>query len=362
MNTSLTTVDHIASTASNCELEHGVLTSDYIVAEEGYCVVVRAKEEKQIYNQLECTDGQFQTIKEGDVFVGVLGERKALKGYSGGIPRHIQPGDQLNVLNMGGILGVCSSDHPDLGRALRVEVIGAAMTEHTDRLVHARIQDAALPPAECLVHSTPIVMVSGTAMNTGKTWAACEIISGLTAHGLRVAACKATGASLKRDARNMAEHGAVATATFTDAGVVSSTGKAMSHYAKGLIRHLNTFHPDVIVIELGDGLIGYYGVDELLQDKELQQFTVAHVLTATDLAGVWAADELFKKRYKAPISVVAGPVTDNLVGKQYIRQVMGIPAMNARTDNQELADLVAGAVHDEVQYVRLPGKAFQVAV
>jgi hypothetical protein len=362
MNTKNISVHHVASTASNTGLDHEVTISDYIVAEEGYCVVVVAKEEKQIYNQLECSDGKFYTVREGDVIVGVLGERKALKGYSGGIPRDIKTGDILNILNMGGIVGKCTSDHPDLGRALRVEILGAAMVEKNGSLVHARIQDAALAPSDCLEHSAPIVMVSGTAMNTGKTWAACEIISGLTAHGLRVAGAKATGASLKRDATNMSDHGAIATATFTDAGIVSSTSKSMSHFAKGLIKHLNSFHPDVIVIELGDGLIGYYGVDELLLDKELQQFTVAHVVTASDLVGVWAADELFKKRYKAPITVVAGPVTDNAVGKQYIRQVMGIPALNARTDNQELADLVAGSVHDEVQYVRIPGRGFHVAV
>lgn len=356
------TVDYIASTAANVGLSVDVQMSQYIVAEEGYCVVVQALEEKQVYNQVECVDGAFQTIKQGDILVGVLGERKAIKGYSGGIPREVYTGDQLNVLNLGGIIGECVSDHPDLGRALRVKVLGAVMMNRNGLTVHARIQDTAIQPCDTLVHSAPIVMVSGTAMNTGKTWAACEIIQGLTAHGLRVVAAKATGASLMRDARNMEKHGAVASATFTDCGVVSSTGKPMASYAKGLIEHLNTKDPDVIVVELGDGFIGYYGVDELLQDKELQRFTVAHVLAATDLAGVWAADMLFKERYKAPITVVTGPVTDNTVGKQYIQQVMGIPALNARSESEELADLVADTVHVEDRYVRRPLGSLHVAI
>lgn len=118
------TVDKIGSSTAPCRLSHEVELTAYIVAEEGYCLVVRALEEKTTYNLLECTDGTFQPIRRGDLIIGALGERQALKGYSGRIPRRIQVGDVLNVLNMGGILGQCTSDHPDLGPALRVEVLG----------------------------------------------------------------------------------------------------------------------------------------------------------------------------------------------------------------------------------------------
>ena len=38
------------------------------------------------------------------------------------------------------------------------------------------------------------------------------------------------------------------------------------------------------------------------------------------------------------------PVTDNGVGCQYIRQVMGIPAINARKDPGEMGKLIAKPV------------------
>ncbi|MDA1333843.1 MAG: hypothetical protein O2797_06460 [Bacteroidetes bacterium] len=335
-------VTYVSSTASKTGLVRDASLSDYVVAQEGYCVVVEALESKAIYNQIECIDGEFRTISKGDVFVGVLGERRALKGCSGVVPRAILPGDTLNVLNMGGIIGTCVSDHPDLGPALKVKVLGAAMVEKDGMWVHARLQDHALHEVDSLTKSAQLIFISGTAMNTGKTWAACELVQRLTRKGYRVAAAKATGASLMRDVRLIEGHGAIATATFTDAGVVCSTSKAMAPYVKGLIHHLSeTADPDVIVIELGDGIIGYYGVDELLQDKELQKFCVAHIVAAVDLAGVWAAQQLFKDRYHAEITVVTGPVTDNGVGKQYIEQVMGITAINAREDPNALGDRVA---------------------
>ena len=336
-------VTYVCSTAAKTGLDRDVTLSDYVVAQEGYCIVVEALESKAIYNQIECSDGEFRTIAKGDVFVGVLGERKALKGYSGQVPRIALPGDTLNVLNLGGIIGNCTSDHPEFGPALRVRVIGAAMVQSDGMWVHARLQDHALPEVENLKESVPLIFVSGTAMDTGKTWACCELVQRLSRKGYRVAAAKATGASLMRDVRLIERHGAVAIATFTDTGIVCSASKTMAKNVKGIIHHLNTTaDPYVIVVELGDGIIGYYGVDELLQDKELQSFCVAHIVTGVDLAGIWAAQTLFKDRYHANIAMVTGPVTDNGVGRQYIRQVMGIPAINAREDPQEMGDLIAG--------------------
>jgi len=337
-------VDYVASTARNVQKSTRVVMSDQIVAKEGYCLVLEVLEDKLVYNQVETIDDKFLTAIRGDVFVGVLGERMALKGYSGHVPGAISVGDILHVLNMGGIVGACQSDHPDLGPALRVKVKGAVLTGHdghNGQMKHANIQDRALLPLENLTTSAPLVMVSGTAMDTGKTWAASHIVKGLSSMGFKVAAGKATGASLMRDARAMKEHGAIATATFTDVGVVSSTGKPMSAIAKGLISHLNESGPDVIVLELGDGLIGYYGVEEILQDKQIHNHTVAHIVTALDLAGAWAARELFRTRFNASISAISGPVTDNAVGKQYIEEVLGLPAINARDREFALASHIS---------------------
>lgn len=336
------TATHVASSTGPCALPHAVDVSPYIVAEEGYCLAVRALESKEGYNQVEGADGQFRTVVEGDVVLGALGERQALKGYSGRIPRQVAPGDTLHVLNMGGILGRCTSDHPDLGPALRVEVLGAVLVGDPAR--HARIQDHAIEAVEHLRTSAPLVMVSGTAMNTGKTLAAARLVAGLTARGLRVAAAKLTGASLMRDVRAMEAEGAVAVASFTDAGVVATTGRDMVPVAKGLVAHLNRARPDALVLELGDGIIGPYGVDDILQDMELQRLTAAHVLAAADLAGAWAADQLFRTRYRSQLAAVVGPATDTEVGRRYVQNALGVAAVNARADAERLSDLVAARI------------------
>ena len=347
------TADHVASSTSPCGLSADVRVSPYVVAEEGYCLATRVLDDKDVYNQVEGADGVFRRLAPGDVLVGALGERRALKGYSGKIPRHVAPGDVLHVQNLGGILGHVAQPHPDLGPALRVEVLGAVLTGEPPR--HARIQDAAIEPRETLAESAPLVMVSGTAMNTGKTFAAAALVEGLSALGLRVGAAKLTGAALQRDVRAMVEAGAVASASFVEAGAVATTGRDMVPVAKGIIAHLDAeANADVLVLELGDGVIGPYGVDQILQDMELQRLTATHVLAAADLAGAWACDQLFRQRYRAEIGVVVGPATDTDVGRRYVQTSLGIPAINARLDAGALATLVAEDVGRRKAWTETP--------
>ncbi|WP_332315863.1 hypothetical protein [Salinibacter sp.] len=346
-------VDKIASSTAHCDIKSPVTLSSYVVAQHGYVVAVRALAEKDQYDEVECSDGAFRHIRKGDVLVGTLGGRQALKGYSGRVPRHIGPGDTLHVLNLGGLIGECTAAHPNLGPALPVEVLGAVMVERDGQWTHARIQEDALEMVHRLNSSVPLVAVSGTAMDTGKTEAACRVVEGLAEKGLRVGAAKLTGASLMRDVRRMREHGASAVATFTDAGIACTVEDAITPIAKGVIHHLNATETlDVIVAEMGDGFVGYYGVDDLMTDMELQSFIEAHVVAATDLAGAWAAEQTFHERYHTGITALTGPVTDNDVGRRYITQRLGVTALNALQQSTALVDKVVEA---------LPGSAFPEA-
>jgi hypothetical protein len=236
-----------------------------------------------------------------------------------------------------------------VGPALPVEVLGAVMVHRDDQWVHARIQEDALEMMHRLETSVPIIAVSGTAMDTGKTKAASIIVEGLSEQGLAVGAAKLTGASLTRDVRRMQDHGATAVSTFTDAGIACTVEDAITPIAKGVIHHLNeTNDLDVIVAEMGDGFVGYYGVDDLLTDMELQSFIESHVVAAADLAGAWAAEQTFRERYHADITAITGPVTDNDVGRRYIKQRLGVTALNALQQSGALVEKVTAALPQPV--------------
>ena len=337
--------DIIASRSASVKLDHTVKIAPNIVAEEGYLVAVRTLDVKDRYNEIETSDGVIIPYGKDQIVIGALGERQALRGYSGIIPRSIKRGDILHILNMGGIIGNCQSPHPDHGPAMRVEVLGAVMIGDNDGEAgiykHACIQDFAIDWEYSLSESVPLIAVTGTCMHVGKTMAATMIVRQLTSKGYKVAAAKLTGASLMRDTREMVENGAIASAHFGMAGLVSTTGKNILPMAKGLIKHLNEFNPDAIILEFGDGIIGAYGVDSLLMDKEMMQFTRTHVVAAQDFMGCWSADHFFRKRYTSAISIITGPVTDNLVGIQFIQNTLGIRAVNAMAEPTKLGDMVA---------------------
>jgi hypothetical protein len=338
----MTNVDLIASSAALCGLDHNVVLTDEIVAKEGYCLAVKALASNEKYSSVEAADGSFHNIEAGTVLVGTLGSREALKGFRGHTPRSIQVGDVLNILNMGGIIGVCTAHHPTFGKSVEVEVLGAVVDPESSS--QACITRYALTPLISLQDSAPIITICGTAMDTGKTQASTAVVEGLAKAGFRVAAAKLTGAALQRDVRRMKEHGAVEVATFSECGFVSSTGKNIVPYAKSVLAKLNEAEPDVIVVELGDGFIGPYGVDEFLLDRELTALTRATLVAASDLAGAWAATKLFSERYRRPITAMVGPVTDNAVGTDYIKKTFGIKAHNALSDPEGVAGAVLGAL------------------
>jgi hypothetical protein len=343
-------LDRIASSTRNARLAPDVIVGDDIVAREGYVLAVRILEDKSTYNTVEDLAGRMVSLRAGDVLAGTLGSRRALRGYAGDVPSRIAVGDTINVLNLGGILGRCTSSNPDIGAPFNAEVLGAvlAFPELGDRVGRpATIADGAVPPAEVLECSSPVVFVAGTCMNSGKTVAATELVRGLTRSGLRVAACKLTGVSLMRDTLSMMDAGAVAALTFNDAGAASTHAGMTVPVARGLLNRLareRGGRPDVIIAELGDGILGEYGVQDILQDAGLMGLAVAHVVAAPDPVGCWGAHQLFTTEYRLPITCFTGPATDNQVGRDYISRHLGLPAHNALRDAAGLVGTVKSAL------------------
>jgi hypothetical protein len=256
-------------------------------------------------------------------------------------------GDTIEVLNLGGILGQCTSANPDIGPPFRAEVLGAilAFPELGDRIGRpAHIKDHAVPPADVLDSDVPVVYVAGTCMNAGKTVAATELVRGLTRSGLKVAAAKLTGVSLMRDALAMVDAGAVAALTFNDVGIASTHPGVTVATAKGIFNRLSAAKPDVIVAELGDGILGEYGVQDILHDSDLMRVGAAFVMAAPDPVACWGAAELMRNQFGLPLTVITGPATDNEVGQVYVQTGLGLPAYNARRDAAGLLAVVRKAL------------------
>jgi hypothetical protein len=353
-------LDRISSSTRNAQLGHEVIVGDEIVAAEGYVLAVRILADKSTYNTVEDLTGRMVSLRAGDVLAGTLGARRALRGYAGVVPGHIAVRDTIEVLNLGGILGQCTSANPDIGPPFKAEVLGAILSfpdlgDRVGRPTH--IKDHAVPPSDTLNAAIPVVYVAGTCMNAGKTVAATELVRGLTRSGLRVAAAKLTGVSLMRDALSMRDAGAIAALTFNDVGIATTRAGVTVTAAKGIFNRLAQEKPDLIVAELGDGILGEYGVQDILQDAELTAVAASYVMAAPDPVGCWGAATLMRERFGLEVTVITGPATDNEVGRDYITAELRLPAHNALRDAEGLVAVVRGRLDAHRQAIQPPPEA-----
>lgn len=340
VETSITVVDadKIGSATSPLSLSKTVaVVSSSDTPKAGDIVAVYALTDSATYNMLELPTGRLAKINPGDLLIGVLGRRRALKGFVGDVPTTVKKSDELQLLNMGGVIGCCTGHHSSLSDAIRLEVIGLVCDEDGNVV---NIADSALPTRTVLGESAPIVMIAGTSMNSGKTYAATELIKQATRAGLKVAAAKLSGVACLRDTLNMADHGAVATASFLDCGLPSTVDvDDLAPTAKAIIARLNEVSPDLIVIEMGDGILGGYSVETVFADLELREATAAVVFCASDYVGAWGGIELLRRR-GVQVDVISGSVTDSQMGEDYVRTQFNVPAANARREGSALFELV----------------------
>ena len=339
------TVDKIGSVSKNVPLRKELRISPEIISREGYLVCGRVIGQKTKYNTLESCDGRMVTLHDGDIIVGAFGHRNALHGYSGVVPDSVAVGDILNILNLGGVIGRCTSANPSIGAPFGLEVLGSVLVfpELAQRKgVPAHIGMNALNPAGTLedAKKTPIIVIAGTWMNSGKTFAACEIIRHMHTKGLKVAGCKLSGVSLLRDTLNMQDHGAEYTASFNDAGVVTTNESNSNAGARKVLQSLLETDADVIIAELGDGIMGTYGVQDILSDKAVQARTKAIVLCANDPVGAWGGQNFLVEQFNIRADVVTGPVTDHDAGSNFVKDKVGIPGINAVSHGVDLAEFL----------------------
>jgi hypothetical protein len=341
--------DKIASVTRGLALEPDLVIAEEVRAVEGAVVAVRVLNDKAHYNTLEDVHGRPRLVQKGDVVVGALGRRRALHGYEGRVPASAAPGTRLALLNLGGVVGECLSWHPSVGPPFAVEVLGQVL--HFPRFGHregapATVAAGALPETPLPESLPPVALIVGTSMDAGKTHCAAAVVHALTRAGRRVTGLKLTGVSLLRDVLLMRDAGARTVHDFTDAGLPSTAPETVAPAARLLLAHAARDEAEVIVAESGDGILGPYGVRELLALKEVRRATRALVLCAHDPPGAAAARGILADLGYRP-TVVAGPLTDNGVGARFVREELGCAAANALLDPEELGRIVAGALGEK---------------
>lgn len=317
--------DLIASAAGMASLPMPISAFACEKARHGDVVLARVHQVNSSYDMLETLDGQEVTLSGGELIIGVLGTRKALKGFAGKLPAQLEPGMMLHLLNKGGVIGECTGFHRNLGWPTLVEYIGSVCRNGQP----VNLRDSALPLVTAPPPDLPVVMVMGTCMNAGKTAVCKQVLRLFSEKGFRLHAAKVSGVACLQDLLAMERSGAEKVMSFQDFGFASTTEEHdLAPIARSLVHYLAEPKPDFILLEMGDGILGGYHVASLFADPELMSRNVALILCANDLMGAWGGMEWLARHGHRP-ALISGPVTDCAEGIRYVEENWHIPAANA---------------------------------
>lgn len=344
-------IDKISSVTKNIDLTHLEEIMDDpsvpLPCTMGTVLAAEILEDKSIYNEMELPSGRMSKLKKGDTIAVALGQRMALKGFTGRLPSSLRPNDIIHLLNFGGIAGECTSANvKEVGEPMRIRILGGIVRDGKQLNIN---QFTIYPPKKVMTSKIPLIITTGTSMDSGKTTVATEITKTLTRMGMKLAGAKLTGVGAMRDLYKMQDYGVYNAVSFVDAGITSTANiddETMIDVARGAIDYLSQSQPDAIMIEFGDGLMGRYGVNAILQTPEIQKNVRLHIGCASDPVGAIGLARGCKE-IGLPIDVMSGPVTDNIVGKTIVKEELDILVYNAFNPTYEWMDLVVSRwLHD----------------
>ncbi len=312
-----------------------IATADSCMSGDLVAVQVRASNAQS--QPLELGSGRLASVHVNDIVIGVLGDRRALKAFVGTVPAQLRPGDSLHILNLGGVLGELQGSHYGLAAPVQVSYLGHILTSSNQV---CSLKDRSLAYCHSLHSPPPLVLVAGTCMQAGKTRVAGELVRHFNQSGLQVGAAKLTGIACMRDTLFMEDCGAFKTLTFVDCGLPSTVEtREIAPIAKTIISSLQAHGAEIIVLELGDGILGGYHVDSLFDDAEIMAASVGTVLCANDFVGAWGGIE-YLKRGGITVSVISGPATDSPMATSFIESSWGVPAANGLSESAKIFDII----------------------
>ena len=284
-------------------------TGDYVVIE--LLEAVRAQ-------KVELADGRMAEAYAGARIVGALGERAATL-ESVGSWRAVGDDGAVNMLTAAGLVGRITSRGALMPPAIPARYLGHATLDGKP----VAMQDFAPAPSGA-AFETPIILIIGTSMSSGKTLAGRVIIHLLKERGLRVVGAKLTGAGRYRDVVSWGDAGADAVCDFVDGGL-PSTIVAEDEYRRALgvvLDRIAAERPDIVVAEAGASpLEPYNGMVVIEELSDVVGFTLLAASDPYAVSGVMSAFDIRP-------DVVSGVAASTSAGIDLIEKLTGLPAVN----------------------------------
>ncbi len=294
------------------------------------------------HSTLENKEGRIHAINDGSRSVFVFGTRYAPDAYEGILPEQLS--HEADMLARSGIVGMVKRKNENIKDPTRIEIHGY-ICDKTGQVVNTRNFPLIQDPRQQTKTSrrAKLILVVGTAMNSGKSLTAAAICWALSVMGHKVRGCKVTGTAGLKDILHMEDAGASPVADFTYFGYPSTylleQDKLLEIFDKLDLKYANN-PSNYWVVELADGIL-QRETAMLLATQQVKSRIHRLVFTAHDALGSIAGIDILRSKFGLVPHAISGLCSASPLAIEELNNFTDIPVVsNTQRDLNQWAKIV----------------------
>jgi len=285
------------------------------------------------------TNNKKMRIYQGDLFVGVFGNRYATDAYEA----EVEGIKDLALLTTAGMVGTIKSRHNSLGGSTELLFLGFLRDKLSNQKINIKqiiFQQRCSVPNESKPKSTNLLVVVGSGMNSGKTTFVRKLVKSFSQQGMVVAACKLTGSISPRDYDEMVAASAFYATDFSDYGFPSTykcEEKELLRLLETMLADIEKANPEIIIMEIADGVM--QKETKFLLSEPLFKKRVGGIMVTADSApsALYTVQFLENMGYK--VKAVSGAITSSPLYVKEFEESSTIPVLSSATSTVKLGSV-----------------------
>lgn len=288
------------------------------------------------HSSLENGSGRIHSIHRGSRAIFVYGNRYAPDYYEGLIPT--EGVEEIDLLARSGVIGVVKTKSSKVIDPTKIKVLGYACDKQ-GKVINTKNSPLIMPKYEAKKFPrAKLILVCGTAMNSGKSMAAVACCWALNAMGHKVRASKVTGTASLKDILHMNDAGASVFADFTYLGYPSTymlpDDEMLDIFNKLDLKYANN-KENYWVVEFADG-INQKETAMLLQSKDVRERIHKLIFCAADAFGAIGGLEVLKSKFELTPDAISGVCSSSPLHIKELQEFSNIPVFNSMKIDIEL--------------------------
>ncbi|MFT5207235.1 MAG: hypothetical protein ACI9CF_000984 [Candidatus Omnitrophota bacterium] len=293
------------------------------------------------HSNLENKSARIHMIHNGSKGIFVFGNRYAPDYYEATIPS--QPVEVVDLLARSGVIGIVNSKSTQRKDPTQIRILGFVCNEE-GKIINTKDYPVFQPKKEeKKFPRAKMILVCGTAMNSGKSAAAASICWALTTLGHNVRGAKVTGTASLKDILHMNDAGAEHYADFTYLGYPSTylleQQEMMSIFNKLDLKYANN-PKNYWVVEFADG-INQRETSMLLKNDAVKKRIHKFIFCAYDALGAIGGLGILKDDFNIEPDAISGVCSSSPLHMQELNRFTSIPYFNSFDANiQKLESLL----------------------